>query len=987
MNDNSRLQDPDVNLSVLNNNQDILNSNYCSIDSFQNLKQKFSKHGLSVICFNIRSFSKNGDEFLSYLASCNHDFDIIILTETWANNDTHTLCHIPGYIPTHNLRKNQRGGGVSIFVKESLNFSVIETINISNDFIETTAITVKCENTRKKINVLGIYRPPRGDANLFIESLTNIISQHNLGNNESVIAGDFNICLLNEHTSAISNNFLNMMNGFFFRPIITRPTRFRDNSATVIDHIWTNSVHEIMSCIFYCDITDHCPVFCRINTPIKSIDKLIKIKFRDMSPTNKIKFNEMVQNTNWNFLLHGLNNVNIMVIKLLDTLDNYYNICFPLMTKTVSTKRLYKPWITNALHNSIKTKHDLFRQVKMNNYDLNAYKRYCNLLTMLLRTSKSSYFKAKFDECKQDLRKTWAIINNTINPGKKRSQILKLCINNQILTETQKIAEALNSHFAGVGLALQNALPFRDETRFRRYLPPRILNSIFLSPTTCTEVKDIIKDIKNTKGNSHSLSPRILKENSNALSFPISLIFNNMIICGHYPDVLKIACVTALFKSGDELDPNNYRPISSLPLLNKIFEKLLHKRLTFFLESYSIFTDKQYGFRKNMNTNDAVNNLLDNIYNAMDDSDFLGAVFIDLSKAFDTVPHNLLLHKLEHYGIRGNALNLLESYLSNRKQFVSIEGIKSSMQDVKIGVPQGSVLGPLLFLLYINDLPNSVNNVNSILFADDTTMFARDNDVYDLCNTISSDMLLVKEWLIANSLTLNESKSYYIIFSLKKIPDNLRVTIGDHVLDRKTHGKFLGVILDEKLNFSNHIDHVTNKVSKLTGLMYKLKSFFPPNILKNLYLALIYPYYNYCILAWGSANKSVLQPLLLYQKKLMRIITQSDYYAHTNPLFKQLNILKFDELFMYASQVHMYKTIVLDKYPILLRSILENQINHNYATRINNLRLPYCRIHKATKKLSYQITKNWNSLPQHIKNVESLNAFKRNCKSFHINKY
>ena len=987
MNDNSRLQDPDVNLSVLNNNQDILNSNYCSIDSFQNLKQKFSKHGLSVICFNIRSFSKNGDEFLSYLASCNHDFDIIILTETWANNDTHTLCHIPGYIPTHNLRKNQRGGGVSIFVKESLNFSVIETINISNDFIETTAITVKCENTRKKINVLGIYRPPRGDANLFIESLTNIISQHNLGNNESVIAGDFNICLLNEHTSAISNNFLNMMNGFFFRPIITRPTRFRDNSATVIDHIWTNSVHEIMSCIFYCDITDHCPVFCRINTPIKSIDKLIKIKFRDMSPTNKIKFNEMVQNTNWNFLLHGLNNVNIMVIKLLDTLDNYYNICFPLMTKTVSTKRLYKPWITNALHNSIKTKHDLFRQVKMNNYDLNAYKRYCNLLTLLLRTSKSSYFKAKFDECKQDLRKTWAIINNTINPGKKRSQILKLCINNQILTETQKIAEALNSHFAGVGLALQNALPFRDETRFRRYLPPRILNSIFLSPTTCTEVKDIIKDIKNTKGNSHSLSPRILKENSNALSFPISLIFNNMIICGHYPDVLKIACVTALFKSGDELDPNNYRPISSLPLLNKIFEKLLHKRLTFFLESYSIFTDKQYGFRKNMNTNDAVNNLLDNIYNAMDDSDFLGAVFIDLSKAFDTVPHNLLLHKLEHYGIRGNALNLLESYLSNRKQFVSIEGIKSSMQDVKIGVPQGSVLGPLLFLLYINDLPNSVNNVNSILFADDTTMFARDNDVYDLCNTISSDMLLVKEWLIANSLTLNESKSYYIIFSLKKIPDNLRVTIGDHVLDRKTHGKFLGVILDEKLNFSNHIDHVTNKVSKLTGLMYKLKSFFPPNILKNLYLALIYPYYNYCILAWGSANKSVLQPLLLYQKKLMRIITQSDYYAHTNPLFKQLNILKFDELFMYASQVHMYKTIVLDKYPILLRSILENQINHNYATRINNLRLPYCRIHKATKKLSYQITKNWNSLPQHIKNVESLNAFKRNCKSFHINKY
>ena len=459
------------------------------------------------------------------------------------------------------------------------------------------------------------------------------------------------------------------------------------------------------------------------------------------------------------------------------------------------------------------------------------------------------------------------------------------------------------------------------------------------------------------------MSARILKENSDSLSLPISLIFNSVILYGHYPDVLKIACVTALFKAGDKLDPNNYRPISSLPLLNKVFEKLLHKRLTYFFESHEVFVNNQFGFRKKMSTNDAVNKFLNTIYEAMDEKEFLGAVFIDLSKAFDTVPHNLLLKKLEHYGIRGIALTLIESYLSNRKQFVSIDGIKSSLQDINIGVPQGSVLGPLLFLIYINDLPNAVSNVKSILFADDTTMFARDKNAHDLCNTISEDMLLVKDWLIANSLTLNAGKSYYIIFSLKKMSNDLRVTIGEHVLDRKTHGKFLGVILDEKLNFTEHIQYITGKISKLTGLMYKLKAFFPCEILRNLYLSLIYPYYNYCILAWGSTNKSVLQPLFLYQKKLVRIITTSDYYAHTNPLFKQLKILKLEDLFVYHTQLLMYKTIVLNKYPDIKDLILSAHINHNYATRVNVLRLPFCRTRKGTQNLCYQLVNNWNPLP------------------------
>ena len=322
MDTNNPPQDPDVNLDVLNLNQDIFSCNYYSVDSFKSLTQQFHENGLSVICFNIRSFNRNGDEFLGYLYNCEHVFDIIILTETWAKDETHTFCNIPGYNSTHNSRENRRGGGVSIYLKESIDFSVIETINISENFIEAIAVTFQSEQSGQKVNVLGIYRPPNGDAELFTASMSDILHGHNLSANETIIAGDFNICLLNEY-STVTRNFTNMMNGYFFRPVITRPTRFKENTATVIDHIWVNNVHDVNSGIFYCDITDHCPVFCRINTLTKTKDKLVKIKFRNLSLSNKLRFNELVRNTDWNQLLHGINNTNDMVLTLINTLEKY----------------------------------------------------------------------------------------------------------------------------------------------------------------------------------------------------------------------------------------------------------------------------------------------------------------------------------------------------------------------------------------------------------------------------------------------------------------------------------------------------------------------------------------------------------------------------------------------------------------------------------------------------------------------------------------
>lgn len=887
---NLEFRDPDQNLDLLLDGQDINLCRYHSINTFKDFSKTFNQNGLTIINFNIRSFNSNSTEFLAYLEGTGHSYDIIILTETWINASNVSLSYIPGYSSVHSYREVMKGGGVSIFVKDGLKYDIIQELNISNNTIECVAVSIIYPNSTNKLNILGIYRPPKGNIKDFSNLLQDLISQNSLSTHDSVIAGDMNIDLPTEAFSEDTKYFMNMLSTLFYRPIITKPTRFDEerNTSSCLDHIWINTPNTPASGLLYCDITDHLPVFCRLNVPYHSKDKYVKITFRNMSYTNKLKFRNMIQSTDWDAHLGNLMETHERVLKYIEIVDNYFNTCFPLMTKQIGTTRLTKPWLTSGLQKSIETKHDLHRRVQRSRYDLNAYKRFDNLLKSLIRKSRLDYYKILFENSKDDIKKTWAIINSTIRPGKKLSNILKLHYNNETITDPKQIAEALNSHFAGVGHVLNNALPSRPRNAFVKYLSPPIQHSLFLEPCNQMEVRKVIHNMKNTKGGKNTIPSRLIKDNSEYLSYPISLIFNNMVTSGHYPDILKIACVTALFKAGEKQDPNNYRPISSLSVLNKILERLLFTRIYTFCENNNIFTPNQFGFRQGISTSDAVNELLSNIYSSINKNNYFGAIFLDLSKAFDTVPHDILLRKLENYGIRGIANSLLSSYLSNRKQFVHHNGDSSSYRNVTMGVPQGSILGPLLFLLYINDLPSVTSKLDSILFADDTTLYSSSSDINRLCSDMSSDLLQVKEWLLANRLTLNANKTYYIIFGLKKVPENVTVSVDGHALERKKSGKFLGVILDEKLTFKEHIEFVTQKISRLCGLLYKLKETFPPEVLKKLYQSLIYPYLNYCVLSWGGTLPSRLNSILLLQKRLIRLLTGSGYLAHTKPLFQQL---------------------------------------------------------------------------------------------------
>jgi hypothetical protein len=577
-----------------------------------------------------------------------------------------------------------------------------------------------------------------------------------------------------------------------------------------------------------------------------------------------------------------------------------------------------------------------------------------------------------------DIKKTWQVIRKIVKTESRDSMIKELSIDGKMTSNPELMANSFNTYFTGLAESLSGKILPSVKT-FKDYLPASSLNSLVLLPTSPQEIMIINKSLKITNSSGiDDINPHVASQVMDILSDPLAKIINSSLINGEIPLELKIATVTPIYKQGAKTELSNYRPISVLPFFSKLFERIMYDRLFSYIKQKNLLYVLQHGFQPAHSTSMSLLDIQDKISESMDKNEYSLGIFLDLAKAFDTVDHKILLAKLEHYGIRDRALDWLRNYLIDRQQQVRCNNYLSKRLPIRHGVPQGSILGPLLFIIYINDLPNSTSLLHFILFADDTNVFLSNSSYEQLFKTANIELKSVSDWFRANKLSLNLSKTNLILFrSNKKQPP---LTPNDLIIDDKTipqvsSTKFLGVYIDQHLKWKVHIEEINKKITKNIGILKRISHVIPSHILLNLYFTLIYPYLTYCNIVWTSTYITNLNNLIISQKKAVRVVTKSPRNSHTKPLFAQFNLLNVTQLRFVQTCEFMYK-YRNNLLPPSFSSYF-NLVPHNICLRNkHDYRSIYARTNTRKMSIKFQGPLSWNSLPLNIRSSSCYTRFR-----------
>jgi hypothetical protein len=718
----------------------------------------------------------------------------------------------------------------------------------------------------------------------------------------------------------------------------------------------------------------------------------VPIKIRRINDKSKREFMSSLENKDWSNVLRNFEPENAFK-QFFDSINDFYNEHFP--EKTVNQSHVNKnrsPWMTQGIFESRKKKQKLFNQKLKNPSpdNVKSFKEYNAIYTKMLRKARHEYYQNKFKEFSNDSKKTWQTINEVLGRRKNVNSIPKTFVSNEkIISGSFEIAQGFNEFFVNIGPKLAQSIP-KSKKHFSEFLNEPCNENFVFANINESIIREALKKLKNKNSSGpDGISTNLLKSVAPLMMEPLIHLFNLSFKSGYIPTCLKTAEIVPIYKKDEANEYTNYRPISLLSSFAKLLEKIAANQMMKYLRKFRLLYEHQYGFRSGYNTEQPVVQLLDKIFddlNNVDGNRFTLAIFIDLTKAFDTCSIEILLYKLNFYGFRGVANTWFESYLRGRYQYTTIRGEHSSLKEISCGVPQGSILGPLLFILLINDLPNA-SLFFKLLYADDTTLIKSGSDLFQLYRDANVELEKLSDWFKANKLTLNISKTKYILFRDKKQIVNfseldLKIDgenierIGENCKDK--YFKFVGLFLDEHLTWNYHAQHIRGKAASTVYALSKLRNLLPKKVKYTVYNSLFRSYIEYGCLCWGNSNSKDINRISVLQKRAVRYIDNAKYNTHTGPIFEELKILKFQDLVLFNQASFMYK-LVNEKLPLSFVNFFKRLNNFE-----RNLSFALPSLNRNSLKIlpSFCFIKIWNGLPLELKRKKSLGSFKNHYSRF-----
>lgn len=935
-----------------------------------------------IVYFNCQGYINNRDAIQELIANWNPK--ILCLVETHIdNNIEEDEIKINGYKHIKCVTHNRRTGGILIYLHQNIKFKLC--LNLNYEYLWFVGLEVEINNDIFKLDVL--YHPPQKNDNIFLEFLGEYFE--NLQGTSMIMVGDFNLDYFNE-TSFYCNKLkeITYINGL--KQIVEGPTRITQHSITLIDHIVTNYMNLTHDVHLTPKIGDHAIISVDI-VGLRDLNRKTIIKKRYMKNYNCEQLQNKILAKHWN---NNSNSVDSLANSFVHSLSKSVNDMCPMVSYTSERTRFDNEWRNENIVNFTKERDRLYKRAVFtgDEDDWNQYKSIRNILVGMIREAKEKYLIEVIDENRYDGKKLWKNLKNFL-PGSKTETFSEIRYNNKTITDEQEIAETLNLFFLESISDIVTNIPKPKSCGV--YMENiHCVGALHGFGVVSMEVlKGILKSLSNTGEVVDGISTSILRDACVVAANRLLDVINTSLSVGEFPREWKTSCIVPVPKVAGTVLPGEFRPINLMPPYEKVLEICVKNDLIQYCSENNIIVPNQSGFRVNHSCEAAIINIFDNWLKEVDKGNVVLCVFLDFKRAFETVDRSSLLEKLNRIGVRGTALKWFGSYLEDRSQLVKFRNVFSTKRKSKYGVPQGTVLGPVLFNIYINDIVKCAKRCDISLFADDTVLYIAGKSIYELVKIMNEELSDVFSWLCDNNMCLNVNKSKAMVlgsnYALNAMDyTGYKVVINSTEIERVDSCKYLGVVVDKNLNFKKHVDYMCSKIARKVYLLGRIGKNMTIYAKLLLYKSLVGPHFGYCSAILIGISRNERQKLQKLQNKAMRIILKCDRYTPIRVMLDTLGLMNIEQFIIYSAVMFVFRMRINTLPQYLTDKLMVVQSVHEHNTRsINNYYIENFKRSQTAKTVFVGGLRLFNDLPQQLRDCSGVSSFKCNVIHYIINNF